>query len=67
MLINYYYKTIYKMIVLRQGRVSYRWIELFNSINQQIFDSLVKSTFDKPSIFMNENYVRFIYEISLFV
>lgn len=55
------------MIVLRQGRVSYRWIELFNSINQQIFDSLVKSTFDKPSIFMNENYVRFIYEISLFV
>lgn len=67
MLINYYYKTIYKMIVLRQGRVSYRWIELFNSINQQIFDSLVKSTFDKPSISMNENYVRFIYEISLFV
>lgn len=67
MLINYYYKTIYKMIVLRQGRVSYRWIELFNSINQQIFDSLVKSTFDKPSISMKENYVRFIYEISLFV
>ena len=55
------------MIVLRQGRVSYRWIELFNSINQQIFDSLVKSTFDKPSISMKENYVRFIYEISLFV
>lgn len=55
------------MVGLGQERVSYRWIELFHSVNQQIFDSLVKSTFGKPNISMKGNYVSFIYEIPLFV
>lgn len=49
------------MVGLGQERVSYRWIELFHSINQQIFDSLVKSTFGKPNISMKGNtIIRFI-------